>query len=71
MELIMSKTVTVDVEVGLDDFEDEDIREEYVSRFGLSSNIWIAIYETRRQLSQQDFLNYIDKIIQDRTGRIL
>ena len=67
----MSKTVTVDVEVGLDDFEDEDIREEYVSRFGLTSYIWSDIYEKRRLLSQQDFLNYIDKVIQDRTGRIL
>ncbi len=67
----MSKTVTVDVEVGLDDFEDEDIREEYVSRFELSSSVWSDIYEKRRQLSQQDFLNFIDKVIQDRTGRIL
>jgi hypothetical protein len=67
----MSKTVTVDVEVGLYDFEDEDIREEYVSRFGLSSSVWSDIYEKRRQLSQQDFLNFIDKVIQDSTGRIL
>ena len=67
----MSKTVTVDVDVDLDDFDDDDIQEEYEARFGLLTSRWNIIYEKRRQLSQQDFLKFIDKVIQDKTGRIL
>jgi len=67
----MSKTVTVDVDVDLDDFDDDDIEEEYEARFGLLMSGWNIIYEKRRQLSQENFLKFIDKVIQDKTGRIL
>lgn len=68
MELIMSKTVTVDVEVELGDFDDQDIRDEYMSRFGVE---WSQIYEKRRSLSRENFLAWLDIIIQNKTGRIL
>jgi len=65
----MSKSIRVDID--LNNFKDEDIREAYEARFGLTSSAWAVIYEKRSQLSQQNFLSYIDKVIQDRTGRIL
>jgi len=65
------KTVNVDVEVDLDYFDDDDIKEEYESRFGPHAGEWLHIYEKRRSLSRENFLAWIDIIIQNKTGRIL
>ncbi len=66
------KTVTVDVDIELDSFEDDDIKEEYISRFGGGGgNEWSQIYEKRRSLSRENFLAWLDIIIQNKTGRIL
>jgi len=65
--------VTVDVDIELDSFEDDDIKEEYISRFGGGGggNEWSQIYEKRRSLSRENFLAWLDIIIQNKTGRIL
>jgi hypothetical protein len=67
------KTVTVDVDIELDSFDDDDIREEYISRFGVGGGggDWSQIYEKRRSLSRENFLAWLDIIIQNKTGRIL
>ena len=67
------KTVTVDVDIELDSFDDDDIREEYISRFGVGGGGggWSQIYEKRRSLSRENFLAWLDIIIQNKTGRIL
>jgi len=67
------KTVTVDVDIELDSFDDDDIREEYISRFGGGGGggDWSQIYEKRRRLSRENFLAWLDIIIQNKTGRIL
>jgi hypothetical protein len=67
------KTVTVDVDIELDSFDDDDIREEYNSRFGSGGGggDWSQIYEKRRSLSRENFLAWLDIIIQNKTGRIL
>lgn len=67
------KTVTVDVDIELDSFDDDDIREEYISRFGGGGGggDWSQIYEKRRSLSRENFLAWLDIIIQNKTGRIL
>jgi hypothetical protein len=67
------KTITVDAEVFLDDFDDEDIEAEYEARFGNTKHetVWHDLYELRITKSQEAFLAEIDKIVMDRTGRIL
>lgn len=65
-------TVTSDIDVDMDDFDDEDIREEYESRFGIVGVFgWSTIYEKRRSLSPEEFLKWFDVFIQDNSGRIL
>lgn len=64
----------IEIDVDMDDFDDEDIRDEYENRFGISTEDeenWTQIYELRRNGRMDDFLRLIDKVIMDRTGRIL
>jgi len=67
------KTISVEAEVCLEDFDDEDIEKEYDARFGNTKHesVWHDLYELRITKSQEAFLAKIDKIVMDRTGRIL
>lgn len=70
------KTVSVDVDVDITEFLDEDIKEEYEDRFGPHGEIdtdvtWIQLYELRRSKPVEEFLKVMDGVIMNRTGRIL
>lgn len=68
------KEIEIEIDVDMDDFDDEDIRDEYENRFGVSADDeenWTQIYELRRNGKMDEFLHLIDKVIMDRTGRIL
>lgn len=71
------KTVYTSVEVDVDigDFDDEDIRDEYENRFGdetdYNEDFWIEAYAMRRKLTDEQFLKYLDVVIMNNTGRIL
>jgi len=66
----------VEVEVEVDDLIEhlskEEIRELFNDAFGVGgTDSWTDIYENRRRLSTEAFLEYIDRCIMDETGRIL
>lgn len=64
----------VEIEVDMNDFDDDEIRDEYEDRFGVPADDeenWAQIYELRRNGKMDEFLRLIDKVIMDRTGRIL
>jgi len=64
-------TVETDVDVDLSEIDDDDIKDEYESRFGRHLKIsWLELYELRRS-NVDKFLSVIDNIIMDKTGRIL
>jgi len=67
------KTISVEAEVCLEDFDDEDIEKEYDARFGNTKHdtVWEELYELRILKSQEVFLAAIDKMLMDKTGRIL
>lgn len=74
----VTKTIDVYVDIDMDDFDDADIEEEYRDRVerGLitpdDSNVeWLDVFEARRSKSVEEFFKYLDKIIMDKTGRIL
>lgn len=64
----------VEVDVDMSDFDDDEIRDEYEDRFGVPAEDeenWTQVYELRRSGKMDEFMRAIDKIIMDRTGRIL
>jgi len=67
----ITKEVYIDVELW--EFDDEDIRAEYLERFcvELEEQDWRRLYEQRRSLPVEDFLKIIDNIIMDNSGRVL
>lgn len=67
----VTKEVTIDIELW--EFDDEDIRAEYMERFcvDLEEQDWRRLYEQRRDLPVEDFLKIIDNIIMDNSGRVL
>jgi hypothetical protein len=69
----MNVNVEVDVDDVLAELSDDEVQELYDERFFVtpSKSLWIEIYETRRAVTNDQFLEYIDKIIQDKTGRVL
>ena len=66
-------TIEVDIDDILDDMSEEEIIDLFESRLGRThgSKMWADIYHKRITLSKDAFLTYIDKVIQDATGRIL
>jgi len=69
----MYVSVNVDVDEVLEDLTDDEVQELYDERFSNMpvGGLWPEIYETRRTATNDQFLEYIDKIIQDKTGRVL
>lgn len=67
----VTKEVTIDVD--LYEFDDDDIRTEYLERFctELEEQDWRRLYEQRRSLPVEDFLKIIDNLIMNNSGRIL
>jgi hypothetical protein len=67
----VTKEVYLDIELW--EFDDEDIRAEYMERFcvELEEQDWRRLYEQRRTLPVEDFLKIIDTIIMDNSGRVL
>lgn len=65
---------TVDVNVDLSQFTDEDIKDEYAQRFNavLPEDLdWEQLYYIRRDRPLTEFLTVIDKIILDNSGRVM
>lgn len=67
----MYVNVDVDIDEVLSELSDEDLRQEYESRFCGLADGWHEVYDARRAKSTEDFLAYIDTLIMDKTGRIL
>ena len=69
----MYVNVNVDIDDVLEELTDEEVQELYDERFGStpSEGLWPEIYQQRRSITNDQFLEYIDKIIQDKTGRVL
>ena len=69
----MYVTVNVDVDEVLEDLTDDEVQELYDERFSTQSaeELWMDLYEKRRALSLADFLTHLDRLIMDKTGRIL
>ena len=67
------KTISVEAEILLEEFDDEEIEDEYNARFGNTKHdtIWAELYELRITKSQGIFLAAVDKLLMDKTGRIL
>lgn len=67
------KMISVEAEVLLEEFDDDEIEEEHEARFGNTKhdNVWHALYELRTTKPVNSFLSEIDKLIMDRTGRII
>lgn len=77
------KTLTVsqdvDVEVDFDDLvaelEDDEVAELYNDRFSGGAlnekTVWGMLYEKRIKLKDKEFLEFVSKVIEDRTGRIV
>jgi hypothetical protein len=65
--------VTADVRVDLDQFDDQDIKDEYTQRFAtLPSDIdWEQLFYIRRDKPLTEFLTAIDSIILDMSGRVM
>lgn len=63
--------VNVAIDEVLSELSDEDLRQEYNSRFSSPGSDWNVIRDARRAKSPQDFLAYLDVIIMDKTGCIL
>ena len=66
----------VEIEVDLSDFDDDEIKNEYEERFGSAKRYptvvaWTEIYEKRRSMTAEEFLNFIDPVIMDMSGRII
>lgn len=66
----------VEVEIEVDELADhlskEEIKELYDESVGIGGDqSWTDIFENRRRLSTEAFLEYIDRCIMDETGRIL
>ena len=70
----MYVNVDIDVDDILEDLSDEEVENLYNERFSagpFSSNTWQEMYEARMRMTPEAFLKHIDKIIMDRTGRII
>ena len=67
----MYVNVDIDIDEVLSELSDEDLRQEYNSRFIGLKDGWHEAYDARRAKSTEDFLVYIDTLIMDNTGRIL
>lgn len=70
----MSHYTTVNVDVDLSMFDDEDIKDEYAQRFNavLPEDLdWEQLYYIRRDRPLTEFLALIDKIILDNSGRAM
>lgn len=66
--------VDVDIEDILSEMSDEDVKDLYEKRFdtrGIEETSWPHLYEKRVHMTEKAFLDYIDKIIMDNTGRII
>jgi hypothetical protein len=69
----------VEMEVDIDDLvaelEDSEVAEIYNDRFkGGALNertVWGMLYEKRIKLSDAEFLEFVSKVIEDKTGRIV
>lgn len=68
----------VDIEVDIDEvlaqLSPEEIQELYEDEFGKGAReptTWEAILYKRRFLPEAEFLKYIDRVIEDQTGRII
>lgn len=69
----MYVNVNIDIDDVLAEMSDDEVQDLYDERFNSKSSesLWTEIYETRRAATNDQFLEYIDKIIQDKTGRVL
>lgn len=66
--------VEIDIDEVLEELSSEEIKELYESEFGTNAReptTWEAILYKRRQLSEADFLKFIDREIEDQSGRII
>lgn len=67
--------VNVDIDFNdlLDEMTDEEVRELFDARFASQSaeELWVEIYDKRRDLSLTEFIKYLDPIIMNKTGRII
>lgn len=69
----MYVSVNVDVDDVLAEMTDDEVRDLYNDRFGSHSadEFWMELYEKRRAMTAAEFLMHFDRIIMDKTGRIL
>lgn len=69
----MYVNVNVDVDDVLDEMTDEEVRKLFDARFSSQSaeELWVDIYNKRRDLSLTEFIKYLDPIIMNKTGRII
>lgn len=69
----MYVNVNVDVDDVLDEMTDEEVRKLFDARFSSQSaeELWVDIYNKRRDLPPNEFLWHLDEIIMNKTGRIL
>lgn len=67
----MYVSAEVDDDDVLRELSDDDIKQEYESRFNVPDSSWMQIYDKRRACTREEFLTYIDTMIMDQTGRIL
>jgi len=57
-----------------EDLTDEEVENLYNERFSVgpsSSETWQELYEDRMRMTPEAFLKHIDKMIMDRSGRII
>lgn len=69
----MYVNVNVDIDDVLEELTDEEVQELYDQRFGSQSaeELWVELYDKRRTLPNAQFLTHLDRLIMDKTGRIL
>lgn len=70
----MYVNVDDDIDEILEKLTDEEVESLYNERFSAgpsSSDTWQGLYEARMRMTPEAFLKHIDKIIMDRTGRII
>lgn len=70
----MYVNVDIDVDDILEDLSDEEVENLYNERFSSgssSSDTWQELYEARMRMTPEAFLKHIDKMIMDRSGRII
>lgn len=66
--------VEIDIDEVLEELSPDEIKELYESEFGTNvrePTAWESILYKRRQLSEADFLKFIDREIEDQSGRII